>query len=125
MKDIVIKNAKENNLKGINLTIPREKLVVFTGLSGSGKSSLAFDTIFAEGGEQLARKFKLPVWFIGTRRRRRGEYETFMIELYDGDSPIEEHVITERYIRTLEKYIIECPELWLWSHRRWKAKKEK
>ena len=49
MKDIVIKNAKENNLKGINLTIPREKLVVFTGLSGSGKSSLAFDTIFAEG----------------------------------------------------------------------------
>ena len=83
------------------------------------------DTIFAEGGEQLARKFKLPVWFIGTRRRRRGEYETFMIELYDGDSPIEEHVITERYIRTLEKYIIECPELWLWSHRRWKAKKEK
>ncbi len=49
MKDIVIKNAKENNLKGIDLTIPRDKLVVFTGLSGSGKSSLAFDTIFAEG----------------------------------------------------------------------------
>ncbi|MBR2974928.1 MAG: excinuclease ABC subunit UvrA [Clostridia bacterium] len=49
MKDIVIKNANENNLKGINVTIPREKLVVLTGLSGSGKSSLAFDTIFAEG----------------------------------------------------------------------------
>ena len=49
MKDIIIKNAKENNLKGIDLTIPRDKLVVFTGLSGSGKSSLAFDTIFAEG----------------------------------------------------------------------------
>lgn len=49
MKDIVIKNAKENNLKGIDLTIPRDKFVVFTGLSGSGKSSLAFDTIFAEG----------------------------------------------------------------------------
>ena len=49
MKEIVIKNAKENNLKSVNLTIPRDKLVVFTGLSGSGKSSLAFDTIFAEG----------------------------------------------------------------------------
>lgn len=83
------------------------------------------DTIFAEGGEQLARKFKLPVWFAASRLRRRGEYECVMIELYDGNSPIEEHVITERYIRELEKCIVERPELWLWSHRRWKAKKEK
>ncbi len=49
MKEIFIKGAKENNLKNIDLVIPRDKLVVFTGLSGSGKSSLAFDTIFAEG----------------------------------------------------------------------------
>lgn len=49
MKEIKIVNAKENNLKSVSLTIPREQLVVFTGLSGSGKSSLAFDTIFAEG----------------------------------------------------------------------------
>ena len=47
--NIVIKGAKENNLKNINLTIPRDKLVVITGLSGSGKSSLAFDTLYAEG----------------------------------------------------------------------------
>ncbi|MEG1009266.1 MAG: excinuclease ABC subunit UvrA [Clostridia bacterium] len=46
---IVIKGAKENNLKNIDLEIPRDKLIVFTGLSGSGKSSLAFDTIYAEG----------------------------------------------------------------------------
>ena len=46
---IRIKGARENNLKNIDLTIPRDKLVVFTGLSGSGKSSLAFDTIYAEG----------------------------------------------------------------------------
>ena len=46
---IIIKGAKENNLKNVNLEIPRNKLVVFTGLSGSGKSSLAFDTIYAEG----------------------------------------------------------------------------
>ncbi len=46
---ISIQGARENNLKDVNLTIPRDKLVVFTGLSGSGKSSLAFDTIYAEG----------------------------------------------------------------------------
>ncbi len=49
MKNIVVKGARENNLKDIDLTIPRDKLVVFTGLSGSGKSSLAFETIYAEG----------------------------------------------------------------------------
>ena len=49
MNYIRIKGAKENNLKNISLDIPRDKLVVFTGLSGSGKSTLAFDTIFAEG----------------------------------------------------------------------------
>ena len=47
--EIKIQGARENNLKNIDLTIPRDKLVVFTGLSGSGKSSLAFDTIYAEG----------------------------------------------------------------------------
>ncbi|MBV8427007.1 MAG: excinuclease ABC subunit UvrA [Hyphomicrobiales bacterium] len=46
---ISIRGAREHNLKGVDLTIPRDKLVVFTGLSGSGKSSLAFDTIYAEG----------------------------------------------------------------------------
>ena len=48
-KDIIIKGARENNLKDISLKIPRDKLVVMTGLSGSGKSSLAFETIYAEG----------------------------------------------------------------------------
>ena len=48
-KTIKIVGARENNLKNVSLEIPRNKLVVFTGLSGSGKSSLAFDTIFAEG----------------------------------------------------------------------------
>ena len=48
-KKIVIKGAKEHNLKNVDLEIPRDKLVVITGLSGSGKSSLAFDTIYAEG----------------------------------------------------------------------------
>lgn len=47
--EIVIKGAREHNLKNVDLTLPRDKLIVFTGLSGSGKSSLAFDTIFADG----------------------------------------------------------------------------
>ena len=46
---IVIRGAREHNLKNVNLTLPREKLIVMTGLSGSGTSSLAFDTIYADG----------------------------------------------------------------------------
>ena len=49
INDIVIKGAAQHNLKNIDVTIPRNKLVVITGLSGSGKSSLAFDTLYAEG----------------------------------------------------------------------------
>ena len=49
MDKIEVRGARTHNLKNINLTIPRDKLIVITGLSGSGKSSLAFDTIFAEG----------------------------------------------------------------------------
>ena len=52
---IIIKGAKEHNLKNIDLEIPRDKLVVFTGLSGSGKSSLAFDTIYADGQRRYLR----------------------------------------------------------------------
>lgn len=49
MKEIVVKGARTHNLKNIDVKIPRDQLVVVTGLSGSGKSSLAFDTIYAEG----------------------------------------------------------------------------
>ena len=49
LKKIVIKGAKEHNLKNISLEIPKDQFVVITGVSGSGKSSLAFDTIYAEG----------------------------------------------------------------------------
>ena len=48
-KNIVIKGDREHNLKGIDVTLPRDRMIVLTGLSGSGKSSLAFDTIYAEG----------------------------------------------------------------------------
>ncbi len=48
-EELIIKGARAHNLKNVDLTLPRNKLIVFTGLSGSGKSSLAFDTIYAEG----------------------------------------------------------------------------
>ncbi len=47
--DIVIKGAREHNLRDVNLVLPRNRLICFTGVSGSGKSSLAFDTLYAEG----------------------------------------------------------------------------
>ncbi len=50
---LIIRGARENNLKNINIDIPKNKLVIMTGLSGSGKTSLAFDTIYAEGQRQL------------------------------------------------------------------------
>ncbi len=55
--DIVIKNARTHNLKGVSLTIPKDKIVVFTGVSGSGKSSLLFDTIYTEAQRQLIETF--------------------------------------------------------------------
>ena len=48
MDKIIVKGARENNLKNVNIELPKNKLIVMTGLSGSGKSSLAFDTIYAE-----------------------------------------------------------------------------
>ena len=57
LKKIVIKGAKEHNLKNISLEIPKDKFIVITGLSGSGKSSLAFDTIYAEGQRRYIETF--------------------------------------------------------------------
>ena len=54
--NIIIKGAKVNNLKNVSVEIPRNKLVVVTGISGSGKSSLAFDTLFAEGQRRFAER---------------------------------------------------------------------
>ncbi len=54
-ESIFIRGARKHNLKNVTLELPRDKLIVFTGLSGSGKSSLAFDTIYAEGPRRLVR----------------------------------------------------------------------
>ena len=56
-ENIVIRGVRQNNLKGFDLTLPRNKLIVFTGLSGCGKSSLAFDTLYAEGSGATSNPF--------------------------------------------------------------------
>lgn len=82
MRDtLLIKGAKVNNLKNIDVEIPREKLVVFTGLSGSGKSSLAFDTIYAEGQRRYVESLS------SYARQFLGQMEKPDVELIEGLSP--------------------------------------
>lgn len=82
MKDvIVVKGAKVNNLKDIDLKIPRDKLVVFTGLSGSGKSSLAFDTIYAEGQRRYVESLS------SYARQFLGQMDKPNVESIEGLSP--------------------------------------
>ena len=80
-EEIVIKGAKENNLKNIDVTIPRNKLTVLTGLSGSGKSTLAFDTIFAEGQRRYVESLS------SYARQFLGQMEKPDVESIDGLSP--------------------------------------
>ena len=82
MNDTIrIKGARENNLKNIDLTIPRDKLVVFTGLSGSGKSSLAFDTIYAEGQRRYVESLS------SYARQFLGQMDKPDVDSIDGLSP--------------------------------------
>ena len=78
---IIIKGARENNLKNVSLTIPRNKLVVFTGLSGSGKSSLAFDTIYAEGQRRYVESLS------SYARQFLGQMDKPDVDSIDGLSP--------------------------------------
>ena len=78
---IIIKGAKENNLKNINVEIPRDKLVILTGVSGSGKSSLAFDTIYAEGQRRYIESLS------SYARMFLGQMEKPNVESIEGLSP--------------------------------------
>ena len=81
------------------------------------------DTIFFDGGEKLALRCQLPVYFVKMERLRRGRYEMSFEQIYDGKEEVAEYEITERYVRMLEAEIRRRPELWMWSHRRWKHKR--
>ena len=80
-KNIVIKGARENNLKNIDVTLPKDSLIVFTGLSGSGKSTLAFDTLFAEGQRRYMESLS------SYARQFLGSYEKPDVDAIDGLSP--------------------------------------
>lgn len=82
------------------------------------------DTVFFDGGEKLALRCHLPVYFVKMDRVQRGRYEISFELIYDGQEPVAEYEITERYVRKLERMIRERPELWMWSHRRWKHKRK-
>src|SRR5438128_10330818 len=78
---ITIRGAREHNLKNVTLSIPRDKLVVFTGLSGSGKSSLAFDTIYAEGQRRCGESLS------AYARQFLGQIEKADVAILEGLSP--------------------------------------
>lgn len=81
IKNLTVKGAKEHNLKNVDISIPRDKLVVFTGLSGSGKSSLAFDTIYAEGQRRYVESLS------SYARQFLGQMEKPNVESIEGLSP--------------------------------------
>ncbi len=81
LKYLTVKGAKEHNLKNVDITIPRDKLVVFTGLSGSGKSSLAFDTIYAEGQRRYVESLS------SYARQFLGQMEKPAVDSIEGLSP--------------------------------------
>lgn len=80
-KNLIVKGAREHNLKNIDIEVPRDKLVVFTGLSGSGKSSLAFDTIYAEGQRRYVESLS------SYARQFLGQMEKPNVETIEGLSP--------------------------------------
>ncbi|HCG97271.1 MAG TPA: excinuclease ABC subunit UvrA, partial [Erysipelotrichaceae bacterium] len=78
---IIVKGARENNLKNVNVSIPKDKLVILTGLSGSGKTSLAFDTIYAEGQRRYVQSLS------AYARQFMGGMEKPDVDSIDGLSP--------------------------------------
>lgn len=82
-------------------------------------------TAFIDGSERLAMRFNLPIYFAHVERTRAGHMNVRFDELYDGVEAVEPNEITRRYAAALENMIKEQPELWMWSHKRWKHSPEK
>ena len=94
---IIIKGARENNLKNIDIELPKNKLIVFTGLSGSGKSTLAFDTIYAEGQRRYVESLS------SYARQFLGGMEKPDIDSIEGLSP---SIAIDQRLEQLLKYMI-------------------
>ena len=106
MDKIIVKGARENNLKNVNISLPKNKLIVMTGVSGSGKSSLAFDTIFAEGQRRYVESLS------AYARQFIGGTEKPDVDSIEGLSPsisIDQKIkILVRQWEQLLKYMIIC-----------------
>lgn len=82
-------------------------------------------TAFIDGSEKLAMRFHIPIYFVHVERVKAGHIAVRFDEIYDGVEEVEPNEITRRYVVALESMIREHPELWLWSHKRWKHTPEK
>ena len=82
-------------------------------------------TAFIDGSEKLAMRFHIPIYFVHVERVKAGHYAIRFDELYDGTEDVEPNEITRRYAAALESMIKSKPELWMWSHKRWKHYPEK
>ena len=104
IKKIVIKGAKEHNLKNVSVEVPKDQFVVITGLSGSGKSSLAFDTIYAEGQRRYVESLS------AYARQFLDKMKKPNVDLIEGLSPaiaIEQKIhqkIQDQLLRLLQKF---------------------
>lgn len=100
INEIVIKGAREHNLKNVDVTIPRDKLVVMTGLSGSGKSSLAFDTIYADGQRRYVESLS------SYARMFLGQMDKPDVDSIEGLSPaisIDQKTTSKTHVQLLEQ----------------------
>ena len=109
----------------------RQFLAAFIGDQTPNKNNLNFwmeflnqDTAVLVGTEKIARKYNLPVVSLKMVKVRRGYYEVRFVNVCSDPVSLEEGELTRRHTRLLEQYIREVPELWLWSHRRWKHTRE-
>lgn len=82
-------------------------------------------TAFIDGGARIGLRFGIPIYFTYTERIKADSYKIRHVEIYDGKEQVESIEIVRRYAQHLEAMIRECPELWMWSHNRWKHTPEK
>jgi len=81
------------------------------------------EACFNPGPEKIAKRTNQPVFFMVTRKNRRGHYEIEFIPLIENPAELSHEEILLKYVRTMEKYILEAPEFYLWSHKRWKQQR--
>ena len=100
-KTISVQGAREHNLQNINVKIPREKLTIITGLSGSGKSSLAFDTIYAEGQRRYGESSAYARQFL--------QMMQLDVDLIEG--PVLQYQRAENYLKNPDQLLEQLPKL--------------